>query len=154
MEGSLDDQDNIQTVIHDYKKIRTRYYVNKQIIGIDEKYTKEIESITNELEKLNEDLDDPYIDRWIEVLNNRNRVVNSDLEILKESQQTYKEFSVKEDVVNDIETLTVCSVCMDKKKDKVLDCGHLYCSECVNRLESCPTCRADIDKDKIRTVFI
>lgn len=147
-------EDNIQSVIHDYKKIKTRFYVNKQIIELDDKYTKEIESITNELEKISEELNDPYIDRWIDVLNNRKTVVNSDLEVLKESQQTYKEFSVKEDVVNDVETLTICSVCMYKKKDKALDCGHLYCSECVNKLENCPTCRAEIDKDKIRTIFI
>lgn len=145
---------NIQNVIHDYKKIRTRYNVNKQIIEIDDKYVKQIETITGELEKLNEELDDPYIDRWISVLNNRKTVVCNDLEILKDSQQTYKEFSVKEDIVNDVETLTVCSVCMDKKKDKALDCGHLYCSDCVNKLSNCPTCRTGIDKDKIRTVFI
>lgn len=145
---------NIQNVIHDYRKIRTRYNVNKQIIEMDDKYVKQIETITSELEKLNEELSDPYIDRWISVLNNRKSVVCSDLEILKDSQHTYKEFSVKEDVVNDVETLTVCSVCMDKKKDKALDCGHLYCSDCVNKLNNCPTCRTGIDKDKIRTVFI
>jgi hypothetical protein len=149
--NEIEEQTSIQTVIQDYKKIRTRYLVNKQIIELDEKYTNEIEKITNELQNLNEDM---YVDRWINVLNNRKTVICGDLDVLKENQQTYKEFSVKEDVVNDVETLTVCSVCMDKKKDQSLDCGHLYCSDCVTKLENCPTCRAEIDKNKIRTVFI
>ena len=33
-----------------------------------------------------------------------------------------------------------CGVCYENEKDCLLDCGHGYCSECVERLNSCAFC--------------
>ena len=39
---------------------------------------------------------------------------------------------------------TECSICCDKKVDCTLNCGHLFCFDCAQRLIDCPTCRAPI----------
>eukprot|EP00887_Chlorella_sp_A99_P000663 scaffold5.g663.t1 len=38
----------------------------------------------------------------------------------------------------------VCPVCCAAGRDTVLNCGHLLCRECAERLASCPVCRAAI----------
>ena len=147
------DTKDIQTVIHDYKKIRTRYQVNKRIIETDKKYQENIQDTIDNLQDLNKNLNDEYINEWIETLNHRKTIINNDVDILIQSQKAFKQFSLKEET-QDIDTLTICNVCMENKKDKSLDCGHIFCNACLYKMNSCPTCRIDIEKTKIRNVFI
>ncbi|XP_061181242.1 titin-like [Saccostrea echinata] len=37
-----------------------------------------------------------------------------------------------------------CPICMDRRPDKVLQCGHVFCSECSGRFTECPNCRAPV----------
>ncbi|KAL9651622.1 hypothetical protein ABK040_001567 [Willaertia magna] len=39
-----------------------------------------------------------------------------------------------------------CSICMDSKKEVVLNCGHCLCQECSKRSTICPICRTRITK--------
>jgi len=151
--ANAENDKDIQMVIHDYKRVQTRYQANKQIIHIDEKYIENIDDNIKHLSDINKDLDDEYINGWVEILTQRKKVLCSDLEILLNSQKAFKEFSVKEETHN-METLTLCNICMENKKDRSLDCGHVFCDLCLNKLSNCPTCRMHIDRNKIRPVFI
>ena len=37
-----------------------------------------------------------------------------------------------------------CSICFDKKVNRALNCGHLFCFDCARHLKHCPTCRVRI----------
>jgi len=40
-----------------------------------------------------------------------------------------------------------CRICMAREKDTVLiPCGHFLCNQCVQKVDCCPLCRANIDK--------
>ena len=147
------DSNGIKNVIHDYKRIKTRYAANKKIIDIDKKYGKDLESNIEYLKEINKELNDEYIDEWIVMLEHRKTVILSDLNVLIRSQKVFKEFSIK-DETHDIDTITVCNVCMENKKDRSLDCGHIFCHVCIKEIDKCPTCRVNIDKNKIRPVFL
>lgn len=43
-----------------------------------------------------------------------------------------------------------CPVCLDCKVNTVLTCTHTLCNECVGKLDECPLCRKDINKNRIR----
>lgn len=53
-----------------------------------------------------------------------------------------------------IESLSICEVCLDRKRDCVLSCGHLFCSSCISGLleKVCPTCRVEIKS--VHKVFL
>ena len=144
---------DIQSVIHDYKRLNTTYQANKKIIHSDNKYIEELTENITYLVDLNKELNDEYIERWAYVLEQRKRVLCDDLNVLNNSKKTFNKFSVTEDTHN-LDTLTICSVCMENKKDRSIDCGHIFCSTCLKKLTNCPTCRIDIDIDKIRHIFI
>ena len=38
----------------------------------------------------------------------------------------------------------LCGVCMNENDDLMMNCGHTLCSKCVNSINSCPFCRANI----------
>ncbi|EFA86197.1 hypothetical protein PPL_00759 [Heterostelium album PN500] len=47
---------------------------------------------------------------------------------------------------------TLCPICMDRRKDMAIDCGHLFCGECLSWVGGrhlCPICRQEF-KNKIR----
>jgi len=50
-----------------------------------------------------------------------------------------------------IERKLECSICKDQEKDRVLNCGHMYCLRCIGKLVSCPTCNQAITD--VRTLF-
>lgn len=49
-----------------------------------------------------------------------------------------------------------CTICIERKLDVRLKCGHLFCLACVSQLldPSCPRCRLPIDERDIKPVFI
>lgn len=144
---------DIQNAIHEYKIVKTRYAVNKKIIQSDQKYLEELTINIGVLKDLNNETNDRYIDDWISNLEHRKYILSSDLDILIKSQKVFKEVSIK-DKSEDTETITICEICMEKKKDRSLDCGHIFCNSCVQKCDSCPSCRVEIDKNKIRHVFL
>ena len=39
----------------------------------------------------------------------------------------------------------ICPICFDKKRDNIsLPCKHLFCEDCINKMEKCPICRCSI----------
>ena len=151
-EPQIDTKD-IQSVIHDYKRIRTRYQANKRIIAIDKKYQDELQDNIAYLQKLNADLNDDYITGWTKALEHRKTIIAGDLSVLCQSQKAFKEFSMKEET-HDVDTLTLCNICMENKKDRSLNCGHIFCNACLEKMNSCPTCRMEFEQGQVRHVFI
>ena len=57
---------------------------------------------------------------------------------------------------------TMCSICVSTPPNRVLSCGHVFCSGCTDRIDDatldefihCPTCRATTYKVNIRRVFL
>lgn len=47
-------------------------------------------------------------------------------------------------IVKDEQVRIECQICMDRRPDRVLQCGHAFCSECSGRFTECPTCRAPV----------
>jgi len=50
-----------------------------------------------------------------------------------------------------VERKLECSICKDREKDRVLNCGHMYCLRCIGKLPNCPTCKKVITD--VRTLF-
>lgn len=48
----------------------------------------------------------------------------------------------------------VCYICEERKLNVKFDCGHKTCSECFNKIKTCPLCRADIDDYKITSGIV
>ena len=43
-------------------------------------------------------------------------------------------------IINNME----CSICFEEKKMVKLNCGHLFCEACVNKINVCALCRSNI----------
>jgi E3 ubiquitin-protein ligase mind-bomb len=39
-----------------------------------------------------------------------------------------------------------CSICCDRKKNCVLNCGHTFCQMCADQMRTCPMCNKSIEK--------
>ncbi|KAI5696901.1 hypothetical protein M8J75_002018 [Diaphorina citri] len=67
----------------------------------------------------------------------------------------------KTDGENDKGQIYDCNICLDTAKDAVISmCGHLFCWPCLHQWletcpnrQTCPVCKAAIDKDKVIPVY-
>jgi len=77
-----------------------------------------------------------------------------------EKERTTKRLKVveqeKEQLVDQLESTTLCGFCEEKKKDTAFEpCGHIWaCEDCVkkSKMTNCPNCRSQIEN--VRKVFI
>ena len=44
------------------------------------------------------------------------------------------------------EDITLCTICMERKKDTAFMCGHMVCRVCGESLRNCHMCRKIITK--------
>jgi hypothetical protein len=52
---------------------------------------------------------------------------------------------------NDADPLE-CPYCCDRKKNRVMNCGHTGCNVCVEKFKTCPECRTDVFR--VQTIFV
>ncbi|GAM24608.1 hypothetical protein SAMD00019534_077830, partial [Acytostelium subglobosum LB1] len=66
-----------------------------------------------------------------------------------------KQLNLTKKQLEDERESAICSICVDRKKNTGLDCGHIFCNECVSWLGGrhlCPICRQEY-KNPIRLHF-
>jgi hypothetical protein len=86
---------------------------------------------------------------------NYNAVVKAIKLLYPQDESLLKELAIAEKfkVIPTDDTTKVCNICETNTKNISIDCGHLYCYTCINKMDKCPTCRLTIDKDKLRVIY-
>jgi len=104
------------------------------------KTIKELETVNNSIENLK---------LFHNELKDKNKELQKENSILLDNIKKFKINS--EELISKIKKhgniicALECSICMDNISDNILlPCGHLFCSNCLNQLKECPTCRIHI----------
>lgn len=150
------DSKNIKEVIENYKRIQNRYQMNQQIIGFNEQHRLNLVLLINRLKNQNKDLNDDYIEKWIAQLEAEHFQLLRQIEELEEHQKIFSNFTenVQFGKVKKEDDENLCEICEENKKDRSLDCGHVFCDLCINQMDNCPKCRVAIVRNNIRPVFL
>ena len=53
---------------------------------------------------------------------------------------------VRAEIKEEVEAENNCSICLERRKDCSLNCGHTFCMECARKVKTCQTCRKKITK--------
>lgn len=48
----------------------------------------------------------------------------------------------------------MCVICQTNQIDTVIECGHVFCSECVQNIAKCAFCRKQVDVTKIKKIYL
>ena len=48
----------------------------------------------------------------------------------------------------------LCCICQETRVDVSIQCGHVMCAECTQRLDRCPLCRQPFEATDIRPLFL
>jgi hypothetical protein len=49
--------------------------------------------------------------------------------------------AVQDSARREFEEASLCTVCVERHRDCVLNCGHLLCKQCAHSVDTCPHCR-------------
>lgn len=149
---------NIKEVIENYQQIQSRFKTNQIIFEFYEDKKINTALLINKLKRENIKTNDPYITVWVKDLEELHAKYLEKIEELKEHQNVFKnftdQFSFVSNSISEDEERDLCNICEDRKRDRSLDCGHIYCETCINMLDNCPICRLSIDRTKIRPVYL
>ena len=151
---------NIQEVIENYHQIQSHYQTNEIILDFYESKQVELVQLINTLR--NKKIKDQYVNKWIIELKKTHGDWSLKIEELKNHQNVFKNFTDQFNKlsvggrlqITDDEERELCNICEEKKRDRSLDCGHIYCEDCLNNVDNCPSCRLSIDRTKIRPVYL
>lgn len=50
--------------------------------------------------------------------------------------------------------VNICCICIDRRINRVLPCGHTFCLECILSQQVCPKCRQPFDELGIKRLFL
>ena len=151
---------DISKVIENYQMIQTRFKANDLLLKLESDYHEQLKDTISQIGEMNSS--DVYIKDWVDYLTARQLDVQDKISLLQQNQELYEHY--KNDVPTDMLKLKgivsdddqhwLCSICEENRKDRVLDCGHVFCDLCLNRMRRCPLCKIEIDRNKIRPVFL
>lgn len=93
-----------------------------------------------------------HIDQIIYSLNSIEEIFNTNLsnkmeqidKILKKSQQILYKLSSGYQILKNIGH--VCPICLNNPIDRYINCGHTFCSNCIEKTHYCYLCRNKIEK--------
>ena len=90
---------------------------------------------------INEEEDDD-----IQIFQNLKISNKKDEEIIQPKIEQSKEPLSQDEKKEKLEEYKLCQICMEREKNTVLGCGHLFCDDCLSLLNEneCPTCRKEI----------
>lgn len=155
---------DITQIMQSYKKMQTRYKSNEILLKLEKCHLEEVEDAIEQINDVNHGLNDDYVNDWLAMLIARKNTTEKNIAILEDNQELYNNY--KDDLPNNIKSkgsekvscdddeFWLCKICMDNRKNKALDCGHVFCENCVTQFRKCPNCKANVDTTKIRSVFL
>lgn len=151
---------DISKVIENYQMIQARFKANDLLLKLETEYYEQLKNTISGIGEMNSS--DTYIKEWIDYLTKRQLEVQDKISLLEQNQELYQHYKndVPSDmlklkgIVSDDDEFWLCSICEENRKDRALDCGHVYCDLCLNRMRRCPLCKMEIDRNKIRPVFL
>jgi hypothetical protein len=152
---------DIDLIIKNYKQMQSRYKSNTIILKLEEQHLGELESILEDLQTINGD-HDKYIIDWVELLKKRKKELINNISILKQNQELYDycksdipEHVLKtKQIISDDDEFWLCRICEENRKNRSLECGHVFCEYCIGKFNRCPNCKRNIHPDYIRPLFL
>jgi hypothetical protein len=112
-------------------------------------------------------VDEPLSKRTINLINNYRSEIYQIPSLNPDIIKDLKNRSVNKNVNVNVNTLNknimgnllTCPICLLKLKNKVLICGHAFCSDCTKELcqkspIKCPICNKEIKKNDIANLFL
>jgi hypothetical protein len=60
---------------------------------------------------------------------------------MEAAEAALRQLAVERRVEEARQEATACPICLERAKDTRIDCGHLLCSACSQRVNRCPVCR-------------
>lgn len=109
---------------------------------------KRIVALQNEVHKLSNELE-TRLDLRLVALQNKVRELSDKLE--KQIIITYEDISKMQRKLFRNELM--CVICQTSQIDTVVECGHVYCSECVQSIAKCAFCRKEVDVTTIKKIY-
>lgn len=137
--------DKIVDIVQNYAKMQSRIKSNGVILASETSYQEELGVLIEQLRALN---DNDYTSDWLDMLEHRLQQVNTNITVLKENAELYSSIplqlpllSKRTTAVADDDDFWQCTICLDKRKDTALGCGHVFCEDCAKRMNKCPNCK-------------
>jgi hypothetical protein len=148
--------DEISSIVENYAKIQSRRKSTDLILTLESEYYDEI---IREIEQLKTMEKDDYLENWIALLEKRSLQVKQNISILENNKLLYVNVPLitgktTKTIVSDDDEFWACTICQDNRKDTFLNCGHVFCKLCVNKLNKCPNCKVVIQKDVIKPIYL
>ena len=137
------------------KKLKTLYYKNKGLLGMDEDFTENVNNIfdTNIYNNINKNVSKIEIKKSI--IKEKYNKIKKTIKLVDEKFSILFENNTeiaKKFIDNGMNDRVTCKICYTNTVNTCINtCGHLFCGKCLNNLveNECPLCRTNITS-KIR----
>lgn len=129
--------------------------------SIRKKFEKKIKEIIDKKDEeiliLKENIE--FLNKEIEELKIKEEDLNEEINNLDYSNEVHKIEKIKlmsiETIKEEIKDEALkCKICYNNDINTCLECGHIFCKECVNNVTTCPTCRIEFKTENNRILFI
>jgi hypothetical protein len=145
----------ISSIVENYTKLQSRQKSTELILKLESTYYDELSDKIDQLKILD---GDNYLFDWIKLLEQRKLEIKKNITILEHNKVLYENIpSIKKNiktVVSDDDEFWLCTICEENRKNTALNCGHVFCSVCVDRFNKCPNCKVNIQKDAIKSIYL
>lgn len=157
---------DISKVIEQYQMVQTRFKANDILLSLESEYREQLKDTLTKMGALNSN--DSYVKDWIDYLTHRQLEIQDKISMLQQNQELYTHYkndatiaSLKAKVNSsaqsaqcDDDEFWLCKICEENRKNRALDCGHVFCGICIEKLRKCPLCKIEIDRTKVRSVYL
>jgi hypothetical protein len=146
----------ISSILENYLKMQARRKSTDLILTLESEYYDELTSKIDQLKMME---GDDYLSDWIILLEKRQLDIKSNISILENNKMLYSNIPsitgrTPKAIVSDDDEFWLCTICEDNRKNTALNCGHVFCNVCVERLNKCPNCKVIIQKDVIKQLYL
>lgn len=96
---------------------------------------KKINLSQEEIDRDREDICIPFGKQW--------KMFKDNIK-LETELKAYRERESMREKYNELENEVVCSICLENRRNCLIDCHHLFCFECATDMINCPLCKKEI----------